>query len=63
MNNPQDLFPKIRRLPMTNILRKDNSVRVHPRNLQFLATEIFKVKNDLAPKIIKDYGFQFREAL
>ena len=48
---------------MMKILRKYNSVRVHPRNLQFLATEIFKVKNDLAPKIIKDYGFQFREAL
>ena len=34
------------------LLRKDNSVRVHHRNLQLLATEIFKVKNDLATNIL-----------
>ena len=43
-------------------LQKDNSVRVHHKNLQFLATEIFNVKVDLAPNIMKDL-FQFREPL
>ena len=44
------------------LLQKDNSVRVHHRNQQFLATEIFKVKNVLDPNIMKEV-FQFRELL
>ena len=31
------------------LLQKDNSVSVHMKNLQYLATDIFKVKNDLSP--------------
>ena len=31
------------------LLQKNNSVSVHMKNLQYLATEIFKVKNDLSP--------------
>ena len=31
------------------LLQKDNSVSVHMKNSQYLATEIFKVKNDLSP--------------
>ena len=27
---------------------------IHPKNLQLLATEIYKTKNDLGPKIMKD---------
>ena len=44
------------------LLPKDNSVSVHHRNLQFLATENFKVKIDLAPNIMKKV-FQFGEPL
>ena len=36
------------------LLQKDNSVAIHQRNLQVLATEIFKAKNDLSPEIMKE---------
>ena len=36
------------------LLEKDHSVTVHQKNLQVLVTEIFKVKNDLVPDIMKD---------
>ena len=35
-------------------LEKDHSVTVHYKNLQFLVTEIFKIKSDLVPDIMKD---------
>ena len=35
------------------LLEKDHSVTVHHKDLQVLVTEIFKVKNDLAPDIMK----------
>ena len=39
---------------------KDNSVTVHIKNLQYLATEIFKVKSGLSPIIINEV-FNFQE--
>ena len=42
------------------LLEKDHSVTVHHKNLQALATEIFKVKKDLAPDIMKDV-FELKE--
>ena len=36
------------------LLRKDNSLTIHQRNLQDLATKIFK-KNDLSPEIMKEF--------
>ena len=42
------------------LLQKDNSVSVHMKNLQYLATEIFKVKNGLSP-IIMNKVFNFQE--
>ena len=42
------------------LLEKDSSVTVHHKNLQALVTEIFKVKNDLAPDIMKD-AFELKE--
>ena len=42
------------------LLEKDHSVIVHHKNLQALVTEIFKVKNDLAPDIMKDV-FELKE--
>ena len=42
------------------LLEKDHSVTVHHENLQALFTEIFKVKNDLAPDIMKGV-FELKE--
>ena len=36
------------------LLEKDNAVKIRDRNLQVLATEIFKVKLGIAPVIIDD---------
>ena len=37
-----------------NLLKKDNSVSIHHRNIQALVTEMFKVKNNIAPEIMKE---------
>ena len=42
------------------LLEKDHSVTVYHENLQALVTEIFKVKNELAPDIMKDV-FELKE--
>ena len=34
--------------------KEDNSVSIHHRNIQALATEMFKVKNNIAPGIMKE---------
>ena len=36
------------------VLEIDNSVSVHHRNIQILATELYKIVNGLSPNIIKD---------
>ena len=36
------------------MLERDGSFTVHQRNLQKLATEMYKVKNGLSPKILAD---------
>ena len=41
-------------LSLDDLLKKDKSVNIHQRNLQILATEIYKVRNDLGPEIMKD---------
>ena len=38
-----------------NLLKKDNSVFIHHRNIQALATEMFKVKNNIALEIMKEF--------
>ena len=42
------------------LLEKDHSVTVHHKNVQVLVTEMFKVKNNLAPYIMKDV-FELKE--
>ena len=37
-----------------NLLKKDNSVSIHHRNMQALATEMFKVKDIVVLKIMKE---------
>ena len=41
-------------LSFDNLLKRDRSVSIHQKNLQILATEIYKIKYDLGPKIMKD---------
>ena len=36
------------------LLSKDKSVTVHQRNLQILATEMYKILNGLSPDIMQD---------
>ena len=36
------------------LLEKDSSVSIHKRNLRFLACEMFKLKRDMAPELIKE---------
>ena len=36
-----------------DLLKKDDSVSIHHRNLEALTPEIFKVKNNIAPEIME----------
>ena len=38
----------------TDLLEIDNSVSVHHRNIQVLATELYKFVNGLSPKLVSD---------
>ena len=41
-------------LSLDDLLRKDKSLSIRQRNLQILATEFYKARNDLGTQIIKD---------
>ena len=41
-------------LPFEDLLKRDKLVSIHQKNLQVLAIEIFKTKNDMRLKIMKD---------
>ena len=51
-----DLSKKIKQISL--LMKKNKSVSIHQRNLQILATEICKRRNDLKTEIMKDI-FQF----
>ena len=40
-------------LTFAKLLKKDSSVSIHIGNLQFLATKIFKARNNLSPPIVQ----------
>ena len=42
------------------LLKKDGSVTIHHRNIQALAVEMYKVRNNLSPQIMTDM-FKFRK--
>ena len=50
-----ELYIRITNPRFFNYYKKDNSVTIHQRNLQVLATEIFKAKNDLSSEIMKEF--------
>ena len=54
------LVYKDNKLIFNDLLKLDNSVAIHQRNFQIFATEIFKVKNSLAPKIMTEV-FEIKE--
>ena len=54
------LVYKDNKLTFDDLLKLDNSVTIHQQNLQILATEIFKVKNSLAPEIMTEV-FEIKE--
>ena len=41
-------------LSFEELLHKDKSFKIHERNLQKLVTEIYKIKNNLSPTIMKN---------
>ena len=41
-------------LSFDELLRKDGSFTIHERNIQRLATEMFKIKNNMAPKFLNN---------
>ena len=41
-------------LTFQQLLEKDNSMTIHDRNLQKLATEMYKAKNKLSPQPVQD---------
>ena len=43
------------------LLEKDDSVSVYNRNLQILASEMYKIKNDLSPSIVTELFEQRNE--
>ena len=52
MFHRKELVYQDNKLTFNDLLKLDNSVTIHQQNLQILGTEIFKVKNSLAPEIM-----------
>ena len=50
------------RATFTELLERDKSVTIHERNIKVLATELYKVVNGLAPKILEEV-FQLKESI
>ena len=48
------LVYKYPNLSFQELLDKDNSVTIHHRNLQRLATEMYKIKNNLSPLLLQE---------
>ncbi len=48
------LIYKDRTMTFTDLLLKDNSFTIHERNLQKLAIEMYKINNNLSPKLITE---------
>ena len=60
MGEAAEQFITTRYLLLSNYWKKDSSVSINTRNLRFLALEMFKVVEGLAPTIANDL-FSLRE--
>ena len=54
-------WPSDSKLTFKELLDKNKTVSIHQKNLQVLATEIFKVKLNISPEILKElFSFNVR---
>ena len=49
------IYPSNSKLTFKELLDKNKTVSTHQKNLQVLATEIFKAKPNISPEIPKNY--------
>ena len=52
------IYPNQHQLKFKELLEKNKIVSVHQRNLQTLATEIYKAKNKISPEVVNSF-FEF----
>ena len=51
------IYPSDSKLTFKELLNKNKTVSIHQKNLQVLATEIFKAKLNISPEISKELFF------
>ena len=55
------IYPSNSKLTFKELLDKNKTVSIHQKNLQVLATEIFKAKLNISPEILKElFSFNVR---
>ena len=55
------IYPSDSKLTFEELLEKNKTVSIHQKNLQVLATEIFKAKLNISPEILKElFSFNVR---
>ena len=52
------IYPSHHQLTFKELLEKIKTVSIHQRNLQTLATEIYKAKNKVSPEVVNSF-FEF----
>ena len=52
------IYPNQHQLTFKELLEKNKTVSIHQRNLQTLATEIYKAKNKISPEVVNSL-FEF----
>ena len=52
------IYPNHHQLKFKELLEKNKTVSIHLRNLQTLATEIYKAKNKISPEVVNSL-FEF----
>ena len=52
------IYPNQHQLTFKELLEESNTVSIHQRNLQILATDIYKAKNKVSPEVVNSL-FEF----